>query len=110
MGLVRSRLPLEVDRRIAGIIGGLGAPAFLFLKTFLSRPGFDQGSVDGEMLIRQKPLSARVTENPVKESPGDVPLQKPIAVLAEDSRVPDRIHPCSDRQTSGTEGCSRVAP
>src|SRR3954454_22433228 len=49
--LIAARFAVEVYRRIAGLIWRRPRPT-LPLKTLLTRPGFDEGSVHAEVLVR----------------------------------------------------------
>src|SRR5713226_3159607 len=45
-----------------------------------------------------------------KESGGNISFKEPLTILREHRRIPNHRHPCSDPRTSGTTGCSLVAP
>src|SRR4030095_15159689 len=63
--------------------------AILRLKSLLARPGFDQRPVDGEMLVRHQALGP--LDDTTKEAARDLLIQKPVTILGEDRRCPDRL-------------------
>jgi hypothetical protein len=62
MCFIRAFLPMEVHRRIAGVIRLVVIAAFRFilrLETFQARPAFDRRAVHREMFVRQEFFGAR---------------------------------------------------
>jgi hypothetical protein len=57
----------------------------------VSRPGFNEGSIHGEVLIRQQVTLPSLGQYLVKEGMGDIPLQQALPVLANGRGVPDGI-------------------
>jgi hypothetical protein len=65
--------------------------AIFRLETLVRGPGFDERTVDREVLIRQQRLDLWMVQKLVHELPEHIPALKPIPVLGEAGRVPDRI-------------------
>src|SRR5664279_4401054 len=62
--------------------------AILSPKTLLRGPGFDQGSIDREMLVRQERLHLRVVQKLRHKLLKHIAVLQPFAVLREGRRVP----------------------
>src|SRR5579884_4166357 len=73
MRVVRPLLPVEMDRRIAGIVGRCGRLApLLLLKALLAGPSFDQRPVYGEVLVAQQSVLFRDSQDFLEEGLGHV--------------------------------------
>src|ERR1051325_11267170 len=95
--LIESRFRIGARRvgpiaaRLAVKISSTSAPLLIVVlaaKTLLSRPGFDQRAIHGEVFIRHEP--ARLRFHPSEKSLGQVLVQQPIAVFAENGVIPYR--------------------
>ena len=91
MRVIAALLAVKVHRRIAAAVFGRLRRSVFALKTLLSRPGFDQCSVHGEVFFRQQALLARLLQHLLEERLRDVAFQQPLAVLGEHRHVPHRI-------------------
>ena len=90
VGVIAPRLPVEVHRRVAGIIGrrcGLILP----LKTLVARPSLDQRPVHSEVLVRDQVHYPRLSQHRLEELLGDIPFPKTIPILGEHCRHPYRF-------------------
>ena len=66
-------------------------PGALRLEAFVRGPGFDQCTVDREVLVRQKRLHLLVFEKLGHKLLKHIALLKAFPVLGENRRIPDRI-------------------
>src|SRR5262245_38272314 len=60
-------------------------------ETLLSRPRLQQGSIDGEVLIRELVSLACLFEDGSEESIGDVAIKQALAVLRKHRGIPNRV-------------------
>jgi hypothetical protein len=82
---------MKVHARVAWIIGrGLLVAPFA-LETLMSGPRFDQRAVDGEMLVREQALGARLLGYRVEKALCYLAHQQALPVLREDRYVPYRL-------------------
>lgn len=88
---VRTAFAAEIDGRVARVAVALRRRPILGFQAFLARPRLDQRPIDGEVLVRQQRLLARLLQNLVEESTGDVTFEQAVAVLCENRVVPDRV-------------------
>src|SRR5215831_8034130 len=88
--VIAPRFTMEVHRRVAGIIWRR-CRLTLSLKTLMARPGFDQCSVDAEVLVRKQVRFSRLLQYLREELLGDITLQEPIPILCEYRRYPYRL-------------------
>jgi hypothetical protein len=74
MRLVRTSFPVEIDRRIPGVVGRLTG-LILSFETLLASPGLQQGAIDREMLGGQESAAASLRDDLLKEGPRDVAVE-----------------------------------
>lgn len=67
MRVVLSRFPMEIHRRIAGIVGRRLRPFALATKALETRPSLEQHAIDGEVFVREQTRGARLSQDRVKE-------------------------------------------
>ena len=73
-------------------------------------PGLQQGAIHREVLITEQRLDLRGGHQLLQETAHHLVIEEALPVLGERGGVPDRIIRASGPQTSGTAGCSAVAP
>jgi len=79
---------VKINSQIAGVLRARCAILIFKLKTLLTCPGFDQGAVHAEMLIRQQIIGACLFQYLCEEPLGDIAIQQPVAILAEHAGEP----------------------
>src|SRR5215831_14897651 len=89
--LVGPLLPVEIYRRIAKIVRRNGVLRILSLKTFQTRPRFQQRPVHGEVLVREQTLLACLLQYGLEEGFGNIPIEQALAVLGENGHIPDGV-------------------
>src|SRR5258705_868804 len=88
--LVCALLTVEIDRRIAWIIG-LVVDGVLRLEALLTRPRLDERAVNREVLVRQQACFAGQELHPFEELVLDRGVDQTLPVLTEGRWAPDRI-------------------
>src|SRR5438105_2123617 len=84
MRRIRAVLTMEVDRRIARIVGRrIPGRSILRTEALETRGGFDQRPVNREVLVAQQTQACRLAHDFVEEPLGNVVLEQPPAVLGE---------------------------
>src|SRR5262249_27003340 len=94
MRLVAALLSLEIRRGVAPAARAVpiaAVPRIFRLEPLHRSPGFNQSAIDREMLARQQPLDAWLSEDGGQEFGCDLAVQQPIAVLGEGRMIPHRI-------------------
>src|SRR6266487_2540829 len=91
MRFVRAFLAVKVHCRITRIIRGRFVLLILRLETFQTGRCFQQGAVNGEVLITEQFVPPRLVQHTGKELLGDVPAQQPLTILREGGRVPHAV-------------------
>ena len=89
--IVGPRLSVEVYRRIAGVTRLRLRGCSFLLEALVSRPGLDQRSVHGKMLVTEELVGTRQFNHFAQERLGDIPFQQSVPVLAEGRVVPHLI-------------------
>jgi hypothetical protein len=94
MRVILPRLAPEIDGGIPGIVRRRARPRALRPKAFVTGPGLEQRAIDGEVLVRQESVLARLRHDGVKEFGRDLAGEQSIAILRKGRVVPDRVvHP-----------------
>src|SRR5476651_680130 len=92
MAIVRALLAMEVRFGIASAaLRRRLARAVLRLDALHRSPGFDQRTIDREVIARQKLIYFGLRQHRRQEFSRDVAFQKPVAVLREHRMIPDSI-------------------
>jgi hypothetical protein len=93
MRIVATLLPAEVHCRVAGVVRRRPVARLLVFSTkaLHGRPGFDQRSVDGEVLSTHEARSFRLRDHGLEASPRHVVLEQALTVLRERRRIEGRL-------------------
>src|ERR1700756_5789053 len=84
VGVVRALLAVKIRLPVPSVsIRGRFIRAILWLEALHRRPGFDQRTVDGEMVSAQKPLHSRMCKHSAQQLGCDVAFQQALAVLGK---------------------------
>jgi hypothetical protein len=86
MGEIAAALAVEVQRRVAGVIGGLSRLLVLALEALERSPRLDQRAVHGEVFVRKQPQTARLGDHADEKLMRHGVFQQPRPVTRE-SRV-----------------------
>src|SRR5262252_3630584 len=109
MRFIRALVTTEVDGGVTRIVGRCRRRSTLLFEALERCPCLDQGTVDGEVFLAQKPCTASLLDHASEETLGDVRLDKtlPGSSRMYSHRTPAPSCPCPG--TSEREGCSRAA-
>src|SRR5438552_10859621 len=88
MRVVATFLATEIYAGIARIIPRRRGAHFLLLETLLSRPGFDQRAVYGEVFVGKQFVLPRQPHHLLKERLGDIRFEQPFPILRVERGVP----------------------
>jgi hypothetical protein len=89
--LIRPLLTVKVYRRIARIVRRSRGLGIFSPKTLHARPGFQQRSIHGEVLIRQQTPLPCLPGHSLEEGFANIPIEQALAVLGEHGHIPDRV-------------------
>jgi hypothetical protein len=81
MRVIRARFAMKIDRRIAGIVRWRRGRRVVLAEALQTRPGFQQGPVNREMLVGQQVRAPRLIDHGIEERRGDVAGQQPVEFL-----------------------------
>src|SRR5262252_1307909 len=87
MRFIRALVTTEVDGGVTRIVGRCRRRSTLLFEALERCPCLDQGTVDGEVFLAQKPCTASLLDHASEETLGDVRLDKTLPVLRECTRI-----------------------
>lgn len=91
MRVVRPLLAPKVGGDVAATAAISGTVVIARWKALHRCPGFDQRTIDAEMIAREKPAGARPVQDRGQKFRGDLARQQLVAVLGKGRVVPYRI-------------------
>src|SRR5208337_5079009 len=90
MGLVQAPFPMKVHFRVA-TGAAIGRRGVLGAETSHGSPGLDEGTIHGEMLVRQQSGLDRLIFDAPEKGRRQVRTEKALLILGENGMVPDLV-------------------